>query len=76
MNMSYCQWQNTALALQQVAADYEERLAGEAEEKLSRDEAAALVRCFQLMQDMLEAANFDEDTRDAGEQALAMLSTD
>ena len=75
-NMSYCQWQNTALALEQVASDYEDRLSGDAEETLSRDEQQAMVRCFRVMQDLLEAAGIDEDTNDAGEQALAMITTD
>lgn len=75
MNMSYCQWQNTALALEQVASDYEDRLNGEAEEPLSGDERRAMARCFELMRDMMEVANIDDDTHDAGEQAIAMVAT-
>jgi hypothetical protein len=73
-NMSYCQWQNTALALQQVAADFEERTSGYNTEPLSRDEQAAMVRCFRTMRDLMEAAQVDDDTNDAGEQALSMLA--
>ena len=75
-NMSYCQWQNTALALQQVAADFEERVSGEASEPLSRDEQQALRRCFETMRDLMQAACIDDETHDAGEQALAILNPD
>jgi hypothetical protein len=71
---AYCQWQNTALALSQVADDYEARLRGEASEPLSREERVALTYCFRTMQDLLEAAEIDDDTQDAGEQAVAMLT--
>lgn len=72
-NMSYCQWQNTARALEQVAEDYEERLEGAAEETLSHDERKAMKQCFRVMQELLQAADIGHETPDAGESALAML---
>jgi hypothetical protein len=75
-NMSYCQWQNTLGALQQVAADYEERLSTENVEPISREERTAMMRCFDLMRDLMQAANIDDDTHEPGEQALAMLTAD
>jgi len=73
MNMSYCQWQNTLSDLRQVAVDFDERLSGDATEPQSYEESAAMARCFDLMRDMLRAADINDDTYDAGEQALATL---
>jgi hypothetical protein len=78
--MSYCMWQNTLLALRQCSSDFEERACAAFEgsqsdlEQLSREELAAMQQCFELMAELLQAANVDEDCNDPGAAAAAAIN--
>lgn len=73
VNMSYCRWQNTELALQECSDDLLNREADEHElheddgtafAELSRDEAEARSRTLILACRMLQQIGVDVDERD------------
>lgn len=67
-NMSYCQWQNTKLAMEQCLQDLEQRIEGTAEDELSRDEFEAAVECALLAQRLMGAiTDHDHSSRDIDE---------
>ena len=76
-------WQNTYLALRQVADDFNQRLESnsgldngeeDACEPLSRDELQAMRSTFDLMYELLEAAGVDEDCNDPGQAAVDAIT--
>ena len=81
-NMSYCMWQNTYLALRQVAEDFQERLDNQGgqdefegqQEPLSLDEQRALRNTFDLMRELLDAAGVDENCNDPGQAAVDAIA--
>ena len=62
MNMSYCRFQNTVLALQQCQADWD----GDGEYPLSRDEQRAKKQLIQMCRDIAEMED-EEDDDDTGD---------
>jgi len=87
-NMSYCMWQNTVQALQQVAADFAERCEDaryradvddaetDAPQPLSDDELRAMRYCFALMRDMQQQAGIEDDCNDVEQAAVDAISTE
>jgi len=57
-NMSYCRFQNTLRDLQDCNYALDEAINGNEEDKLSREEAGALVEMIGVMEEILETMGY------------------
>ena len=69
MNMSYCRFQNTVMALQQCQEDWN----GDGEERLSRNEQRAKKQLIQMCRDIAEMEEDDDDTGDDEYEYIPLL---